>query len=157
MKILRPTLHHVCVANYLSLLNRSLAYLCLACYTLQYTSTRGAGDVTFWDQFLDDIDGDVGEDGIFKADYVKQVKDAAESVFLNMRTACKVTESVNIRACYLNKSSITKAQLVEWLETTVCLLNSYTVPLLDFAVEHQSELEELKSEKIADRRKIIDL
>ena len=108
-------------------------------------------------QFLDDIDGDVGEDGIFKADYVKQVKDAAESVFLNMRTACKVTESVNIRACYLNKSSITKAQLVEWLETTVCLLNSYTVPLLDFAVEHQSELEELKSEKIADQRKIIDL
>ena len=57
-------------------------------------------------QFLDDIDGDVGEDGIFKADYVKQVKDAAESVFLNMRTACKVTDSVNIRACYLNKSSI---------------------------------------------------
>ena len=46
---------------------------------------------------------------------------------------------------------------MEWLETAVCLLNGYTVQLLDFAVEHQSELEELKSEKIADRRKIIDL
>ena len=91
-------------------------------------------------EFVDDIDSDVGEDGIFKADYVKQVKDATESVFLNMRIACKVTDSVNIRSCYLNKSSITKAQLVEWLETTVCLLNSYAVPLMDFAFEYKMDL-----------------
>jgi hypothetical protein len=108
-------------------------------------------------KFVDDIDGDVGDDGIFKANYVKQMKDAAESVFLNMRTACKVTDSVNIRSCYHKKSLITKAQRVKWLETTVCLLNSYTVSLLDFAAEHQRELEELESEKIADKRKIIDL
>ena len=108
-------------------------------------------------EFVENIGSEVGEDGIFNRDYVKQVKDATESVFSDMRSACRVSDSTNIRGCYLDKTSITKATLVKWLETTVFLLNSCSVPLLDFALEQQNELEELKSEKIADQRKIIDL
>ena len=49
---------------------------------------------------------------------------------------------------------MTKATLARWLESTVFLLNSRAVPLLDFAIEQQNELEELKSVKIVDQRKI---
>ena len=59
--------------------------------------------------------------------------------------------------CYLNKLSITKAELIEWLETTVFLRNSCAVPLLEFAVEDLSEVKQLKSEKIVDQKRIIEL
>ena len=108
-------------------------------------------------EFVENIGNEVGEDGIFNGDYVKQVEDTTESVFLEMRSACRVSDSTNFRGCYLDKTSITKATLVKWLETTVFLLNSCPVPLLDFALEQRNRVEELKSERIADQRKIIDL
>ena len=47
--------------------------------------------------------------------------------------------------------------LLEWFETTVFLLNSWAVQLLDIATEQQTEIEELESEKIADLNKLISL
>ena len=108
-------------------------------------------------EYVENISNEVGEDGDFTRDYVKQVKDATNSLFGDMCKSCGVSYSQDIRACYLNKPSITKAQLIDWLETTVFLLNSCAVPLLDFAVEDLSEVEQLKSEKIVDQKKIIEL
>ncbi|KAL5270090.1 hypothetical protein ACHWQZ_G003546 [Mnemiopsis leidyi] len=108
-------------------------------------------------EYVENISNEVGEDGDFTRDYVKQVKDATNSLFGDMCKSCGVSYSQDIRACYLNKPSITKAQLIDWLETTAFLLNSCAVPLLDFAVEDLSEVEQLKSEKIIDQRRIIEL
>ena len=57
----------------------------------------------------------------------------------------------------MKKPQITKSMLVDWLETTVFLLDTISLPLLSFAVDQKSEMEELKSEKIEDQRKIIQL
>ena len=106
---------------------------------------------------MKDIDNDVGDDGKITRDYVKQVKNATQTLFEEMCGSCGVSDSQNLRACYLNKTSIHKATLAEWLETTVFLLNSCAIPLLDFAVEDLSEVEQLKSEKIEDQKRIIEL
>ena len=106
---------------------------------------------------MKDIDNDVGDDGKINRDYVKQVKNATRTLFEKMCRSCGVSDSQNLRACYLNKTSIHKATLAEWLETTVFLLNSCAIPLLDCAVEDLSEVEQLKSEKIEDQKRIIEL
>ena len=108
-------------------------------------------------EYVKDIDNDVGDDGKINRDYVKQVKNATRTLFEKMCRSCGVSDSQNLRACYLNKTSIHKATLAEWLETTVFLLNSCAIPLLDFAVEDLSEVEQLKSEKIEDQKRIIEL
>ena len=62
----------------------------------------------------------------------------------------------------LDKTSIQKATLAHLLngwkvETTVFLSKSCAIPLLDFVVEDLSEVELLKSEKIGDQKRIIEL
>ncbi len=108
-------------------------------------------------KYSDTIDTDVGEDGLFNRDYVKQVKRATNSLFEDMCKMTSVKESSDLQACNLNKPQITKAQLLEWLETTVFLLDCCSLPLLDFATNHKQELDDLKTEKISDQRKIIEL
>ncbi len=57
----------------------------------------------------------------------------------------------------MNKPSITKAELIEWLETAVYLLDRVSLPLLNFAYDQKEELDELKNAKISDQKKIIEL
>ena len=108
-------------------------------------------------KYSDSIDTDVGEDGLFNGDYVKQVKNAANTLFGDMCKIASVEESSDLQACNLNKPQITKAQLLEWLETTVFLLDCCSLPLLDFATDQKQELDDLKTEKISDQKKIIEL
>ena len=63
-------------------------------------------------RFVDKIDSDVGEDGRFNRDYVKQVKGAATSLFEDMCKVGTIKKTSDVRACNLNKPSITKAMLV---------------------------------------------
>ena len=126
-------------------------------YTLLYTSTQDVQMLPLENEYVKDIDNDVGDDGKITRDYVKQVKNATRTLFEEMCGSCGVSDSQNLRACYLNKPSIHKATLAQWLETTVFLLNSCAIPLLDFAVEDLSEVEQLKSEKIEDQKRIIEL
>ncbi len=108
-------------------------------------------------KYVETIDNRVGDDELFCGDYVKQVTAASKSLFNDMRTKSGVKSTNDLRACYLNKPSITKAELIEWLETAVYLLDRVSLPLLNFAYDQKEELDELKNEKISDQKKIIEL
>ena len=85
-----------------------------------YKSTQDV-ILTLENEYVKDIDNDVGEDGKINRDYVKQVKNATRTLFEKMCRSCGVSDSQNLRASYLNKTSIHKATLAEWLETTFFL------------------------------------
>jgi hypothetical protein len=61
---------------------------------------------------IDDIDGSA-----FKEMYVHQIIDLRNSIFGEMRKELNVTNHYHIQACNLNKRSVTKENLVGWLET----------------------------------------
>ncbi len=100
-------------------------------------------------RFLENVDSNVGEDGLFNRAYVKQVDGATSSLFQAMCKVSGIMKPSDLRAFNLNKPSITKAMLLEWLETTVYVLNEYCIPLMFFAAERTEELDDLKSEKIS--------
>ena len=98
-------------------------------------------------KYVERIDDSVGDDEYFCADYVKQVVTASRSLFQDMRQKTGVKSTVDLQARNLNKPSITKAELIEWLETIVHLLDTVSLPLLNFASEQKEELDELKNGK----------
>ena len=109
-------------------------------------------------KYLGDIyDTEVGEDGRFTENYVNQLKTACNGLFSDMCKSSGVKETFNLYSPCLNKPTITKAHLIEWLTATTYLLEHCGLPLLDSAVEQKSELDDLKNEKIADQKKIIQL
>ena len=102
--------------------------------------------VPLMNKYVADLDSTVGKDGIFSTDYVKRVKTASKLILsgISSATGVKACEG-SLRSMNLNKSSITKAQLCSWLETTVYLLGSCSLPLLDFATIDLEELDFLKA------------
>ena len=111
---------------------------CVACYTLQYTSTQCTTTMLpLSNKYTESIDGGVGEDGLFNGDYVKQVYRATNSLFDDMCSKVGVKHASDLRACYLHKPQVTKALLLQWLETMVFLLDCCTLPRLDTATEQK--------------------
>ena len=55
------------------------------------------------------------------------------------------------------KKTITRDKLISWVETLNRILDGHVVPLLEIAVEMQSEYQKLKDEKIKDQEMIIHL
>ena len=109
-------------------------------------------------KYLDDIEKTgIGEDGIFSGDYVRHVKSATSSLLDDMCIMSGERDSFKLFPATLNKPSIPKAQLVEWLHTAVFLLDRCSLPLMDLAVDQKAEFDELKDEKICDQKKIIEL
>ncbi len=108
-------------------------------------------------KYLENLNDCVGNDDYFCGDYVQQVTTASRKLFDNMRQKSGVKSADDLRACNWNKSSITKAELIDWLETAVYLLDSVSLPLLSLTTEQKEELDILKNEKIGDQRKIIEL
>ena len=99
----------------------------------------------------------IGEDDCFTGDYVKQVKTTCSSLFAEMCKSSGADQVYRLDSNSLNKPGITKAQLAEWLTATVYLLDHCSLPLMDSAVGQKNELDDLKSEKISDQKKIIKL
>ncbi len=126
-----------------------------------YTSTSGLCMMaaTFKNvKYLADIEGtEIGEDGIFNGDYVRHVKSATSRLLSDMCNMSGERDSYKLFPATLNKPSIPKAQLVEWLYTAVFLLDRCSLPLMDLAVDQKVEIDELKDDKISDQKKIIQL
>ena len=108
-------------------------------------------------KYLGEIDECVGDDGLFNGDYVKQVKSASNRLFDDMCAMSGVLSSYNLTTSCLNKSKITKPQLIEWLYSNVFLLDRCSIPLMTVACDQREELDELKNEKIIDQKKIIEM
>ncbi|KAL5252941.1 hypothetical protein ACHWQZ_G015637 [Mnemiopsis leidyi] len=62
-----------------------------------------------------------------------------------------------ITARSLNHGKLTKEQLSEWLYTAFYLLDRCCLPLMGLAVKQTTQIEQLKSDKIRDQEKIIQL
>ncbi len=106
---------------------------------------------------LEYLDDEIKETEVFKPQYVDQILISKDSVFSEMCKVANVDDFVDLRAEKLNIRGITKEKLCDWLETVVCLLNSYCVPVLESAVELPDNLNKLKDEKITDQKSIIKL
>ena len=99
-------------------------------------------------------------DQIFHGLYVEQVEKATKSVLDEICEEINVGSDNyrNIRSCYLmNKRSVTKEKLCDWLETVCCILDQFSIPWLNIATPLAEEVQTLKDEKIADQKTIIDL
>ena len=79
---------------------------------------------------------DAGTDGEFNRDYVRQVSGAAWDLFCEMKKAAGANSAEDLYdSVRLNKTSISKAKFSEWLGHFVCLMDHYTIRLLDFAAQ----------------------
>jgi hypothetical protein len=92
---------------------------------------------------------------------VSQVLTASDSVIREIHKELNLDNVDHIRQCNLNKRSVTKEKLAEWLETVCYILDSYSVPLLKKAVSAidrcAKRIDELQKEKIDDQKGIIQL
>lgn len=103
-------------------------------------------------QDLEDIKGPV-----FKDLYVQQIVKARDSIFNEMCEELSITNNHDIQSCYLNKRTVSKEKLSNWLETVCYILDSFSVPLLKNAVPIVERISVLQKEKIDDQEKIIKL
>ena len=101
-----------------------------------------------------DID-DIGPD--FKELNVRQIVEARNGVFQEMRKELKVTTNHEIQKCNLDRRSITKEKLIHWLETVCFILDSCSVPLLENAVPLAEKIGELQEDMINKQARILEL
>ena len=94
------------------------------------------------------------EDETFKSIYVGQL---LEAIFETMCKETGVTYNDELRLATLDTRKVTKTTLAEWLETVCRILNAFATPVLNAACTMETELGTLKSERIADQKKIIEL
>ena len=97
----------------------------------------------------DDINGE------FKMFSVSQVISASDIVFRKMCQELNFDNIDTIKQCHLNKRSVPKEKLAEWLETVCNILDSFSVPLLKNAVSTidciAERIDELQRDKNQDR------
>ena len=97
--------------------------------------------------------------GEFNMLNVSQVITATDSVFREMSKELNIDNDCMIKQAHLNKRTVPKEKLAEWLETVCYILDSFSVPLLKNAVSSidlsAKRIDELQKEKIEDQNKII--
>ena len=87
-------------------------------------------------------------------DNLKEVRNSSSMLFSDMCRVFGVEGAKNLSPSTLNKNSVSKAQMAEFLFTAVYLLDHCCLPLMSSAT---SQLETLQSEKISDQKTIIEL
>ena len=75
--------------------------------------------------------------GEFNMLNVSQVITATDSVFREMSKELNIDNDCMIKQAHLNKRTVPKEKLAEWLETVCYILDSFSVPLLKNAVRVQ--------------------
>ena len=106
-------------------------------------------------KYLDEIqETSIGTDNVFREVNVKEVQ---ESSRLLVNDICKTfgAESLtNLTPAMMNKNTVVKAQMAEWLFSAIYLLEQCSLPLMSNA---RVQLENLNEEKIEDQKSIIKL
>ena len=92
---------------------------------------------------------------------VSEVITASDSVLREMYSELNLDNDCIIRQSHLNKRTLPKEKLAEWLETVCYILDSFSVPLLKNAVSSvdcsTKRIVELQRKKIDDQNEIIRL
>ena len=104
-----------------------------------------------------DIVDEVGCLQSFKEVNVRQIVEARNAVFEEIRKELNVSTNHEIQECNLNKPRITKARLIHWLETVCWILDSGSVPLLQNAVPLVDKVSELQEDKINRQAHVLEL
>ena len=106
-------------------------------------------------KYLDEIhETSIGTDNVFCEINVKEVQ---ESSRLLVNDICKTfgAESLtDLNPAMMNKNTVVKAQMAEWLFSAIYLLDQCSLPLMSNA---RVQLENLNGEKIEDQKSIIKL
>ena len=108
-------------------------------------------------KYLGEIDDDVGEGELFNAGHAEQIRRASIRLCDDICKSSGVCNSFNLSTNCFDKPFITKQQLSEWLYSAVFLLHRCSVPHMSAAGGQSEELEDLKTEKIKDQKRMIDL
>ena len=106
-------------------------------------------------KYLEEIgESGIGTDNLFCEDNLKEVRNSSGMLFSDLCRVFGVDGAKNLNPGTLNKHSVSKAQMAEFLFTAVYLLDHCCLPLMSSAT---SQLETLQTEKISDQKTIIDL
>ncbi|KAL5250336.1 hypothetical protein ACHWQZ_G016166 [Mnemiopsis leidyi] len=106
-------------------------------------------------KYLEEIgETGIGTDTMFCEDNIKEVRNSSGMLFSDMCRVFGVDGAKNLSPSALNKHSVTKAQMAEFLFTAVYLLDHCCLPLMSSAT---SQIEALQEEKISDQKTIINL
>ena len=92
------------------------------------------------DKYLTELGESGIGDGCFAPEYVKEVDVAANSLFSDMLRMCGAADSRSLLPEVLNKQSVTKAQLAEWLFSAVYLIDRCSIPLMSCALQEVNDL-----------------
>ncbi|KAL5268695.1 hypothetical protein ACHWQZ_G002522 [Mnemiopsis leidyi] len=96
----------------------------------------------------------IGTDNHFCEDNVKEVRSATNMLLNDICRVYGINGPDNFTAKTLDKPSVVKAQMAEWLYSALQLLDYAALPLMSNA---SSQLERLRSDKISDQEEIIQL
>ena len=96
----------------------------------------------------------IGEDNHFGEDNLREVYKASRSMFADMSKVYGCDDPQKLYPDVLNKNTVVKAQLAEWLFSAIYLLDRCCLPLMSSA---RSRIEDLQEEKIADQKEVIEL
>jgi len=96
----------------------------------------------------------IGSDGSFVEDNLKEVQKACSSLFNDMCQVYNCDDPGDFEPDVLNKNSVVKAQMAEWLHAAIFLLHNSCLPMMSFA---RSKIEELQEENISDKKEVITL
>ena len=98
---------------------------------------------------------DAPEYGVpFNARHADQVARATNSILTEMCTALGVSDFNDLDSSNINKRTVTRDRLCEWLATLCFTLNRFASAHLQMAVER---IDELNTSRISDQQKVIDL
>ena len=96
----------------------------------------------------------IGSDGLFGEDNLKEVQKSCNSLFNDMCQVYNCDDPGDFEPDMLNKTSVVKAQMAEWLHTAISLLQQTCLPMMSFA---RSKIEDLQEENISDKKEMITL
>ena len=96
----------------------------------------------------------IGTDNLFCEGNLKEVHEASRLLLSDMCKIFGVQDPKKLIPEDLNKPSVVKAQMAEWLFSAIHLLDNCCFPLMSNA---RSQLESLQEEKIDDQKEIIKL
>ncbi|KAL5264664.1 hypothetical protein ACHWQZ_G005671 [Mnemiopsis leidyi] len=99
--------------------------------------------------------------GEFSFRNVSQVITASECVFRDMHKELNLGEVTHIRQSHLNKRTVPKEKLAEWLETVCHILDSFSIPFLKNAMSNMDSIKKrvdhLQEENINGQKEKIQL
>ena len=96
----------------------------------------------------------IGSDNHFGEVNLREVQKVCSSMFSDVCRVYGCDDPEKLVPEVLNKNSVVKAQMAEWLCTAIHLLNQCCLPLMSTA---RSTIEQLQEEKISDQRAVIEL